>query len=136
MSAAVSSVATFSAFLGESFAPLPARREVPMPSDHEHDWSGRDESASLREGWFVQVGCYGARIRAVKVPAVFKNDAAAVAFVAMRAVKGDPLALRAVNYLAADHELIVPAPAGAPPDGLGGPILFGGVAGSDNDTSI
>jgi hypothetical protein len=95
----------------------------------DDDWSGRDESASLREGWFIQVSCYGARIRAVK-GGCFANDGAAVAYVLNRAVKGNDLALRAARFLALDHEL--PAFAGSPPDGSSGPIILGGVAGTDD----
>jgi hypothetical protein len=133
LAAATSAAASFSAFLGQRFSRLPAEREAPM-SDHEHEWSGRQESASLREGWFIQVGCYGARIRAVKgEDARFRNDAGAVAFVLVRAVQGDELALNAVRYLALDHD--IPFLVGTPPTSADGAILIGGGIAGANDPS-
>lgn len=106
-------------------------------SEHDHEWSGRQESASLREGWFIQVSCDGARLRAVKgSKARFRNDAGAVAFVLTRAVQGDELALRAVRYLALDHELDTLLPAGGPPAGQDGATLLGGGIAGENDPSI
>lgn len=78
-------------------------------------WTERDEILGLRQGWFIQCGCVGSRIRALKPGGNFSCDTAAVAFVAARALRGDDLARRAVAFLVQEHGLEDTVGAGVPP---------------------
>lgn len=70
----------------------------------DHLWSERDDIRARRQGWFIEHGCTGSRIRALR-HLFFSTDAMAVAYVAGRAVMGDALARSAIRFLAAEHGL-------------------------------
>jgi hypothetical protein len=59
---------------------------------------------AMREGWYIDYGCAGARVRAIK-GGHFKTDCAAAAYVMGRAATGDELACQAVLALIEDNEV-------------------------------
>jgi hypothetical protein len=78
-------------------------------------FSSQDESCALRQGWFIEYGCAGSRIRALKPACNFPCDTAAVAYVAARAMRGDDLARNAILALVDEHNLSDLVRDGAPP---------------------
>jgi hypothetical protein len=85
------------------------------------EWTVTDEIHALRAGWYIGFGCAGSRVRAAaNAGGPFKTDAAAVAYVAGRALQGDPLAVHAFKFLAQDNEVENSLRVGVPPAGPAG----------------
>jgi hypothetical protein len=69
-------------------------------------WSHEDQAAAQSEGWLIAENSdHGTRIERFDDAARFDCDAATVAFVGLRAVRGNPLAKKAFQMLAWHHSV-------------------------------
>ena len=68
------------------------------------NWTTQQQVRALSDGWMiVDNSDHGQRIERYDEMARFDCDAAAQAYVALRAINGDPLARSAWDYLAYQH---------------------------------